>query len=81
MSEAPPLTVTRTGDRVHLAKARWSQTIALADLPARLQLYRCLWARKPGRPFREKPVTPGPWARFYEDDLRVLDAALKDMTP
>lgn len=59
-----------------MAKAAWSQTVPLADLPGWLALYRRLWSRLPDG---KKPVPgkPGPWAEFYEADVRALERAVR----
>ena len=65
--------ITRTA---FMAGGTWSQTVPLADLPKWLKLYRELWSRLPGG---KKPVPgkPGPWARFYDADVRALEAAIR----
>lgn len=75
MHSTARLTVTierATGSAV-LRKATWSRRLALADLPRQLAFYRGLWSRR-GR----KPNEAGPWARFYDDDIRVLEAAIRE---
>lgn len=59
-----------------MAGGTWSQTVPLADLPGWLKLYRNLWSRLPDGK-KLVPGKPGPWARFYEADVRALEAAVR----
>lgn len=76
--EALTVTLDRAAGTAVLRKGAWSQTVPLADLPIWCRLYRNLWARKPNRTFGTDTTTPGPWAAFYEQDLRALERANKE---
>ncbi|GLS87700.1 hypothetical protein GCM10010873_26740 [Cypionkella aquatica] len=70
------ITLDATTRTASMAGGTWSQTVPLADLPNWLALYRRLWSRLPDG---KKPVPgkPGPWARFYDADVRALEAAVR----
>lgn len=70
------ITLDPTNRTASMAKATWAQVVPLAELPAWLKLYRGLWARLPDG---KKPVPgkPGPWADFYEADLRAIERAVR----
>lgn len=72
------VTLDRAAGKAELRKADWSMSIAIADLPVWVRRYRALWSRKPNRPFGTDTSTPGPWAGFYEYDLRALERATKE---
>ena len=72
------VTLDRAAGKAELRKADWSMSIAIADLPVWVRRYRALWSRKPNRPFGTDTSTPGPWAGFYEHDLRALERATKE---
>lgn len=74
------VTIDRAGGVARMDKGAWSQVVPLADLPRWVRLYRGLWARKPNKAFGADTATPGPWAGFYEDDLRALERALREAT-
>lgn len=75
MRQTPVLSVTidRAAGMADLRKGRWSVRVPIAALPGYRALYRRLWAR--GSKIADRP---GPWARFYQEDLRALDAALDE---
>lgn len=74
------ITFDRPAGTVEMRKALWWQVVPIADLPRWLRLYRGFWSRKPDAKGRAPDLkTPGPWAAFYEDDLRALEAAVKEM--
>ena len=56
-----------------LRKRLWSQRVAVGDLVGWLGLYRRLWSR--GSKIKNEP---GPWARFYEQDVHALEAAVRE---
>ena len=70
------ITLDATNRTAFMAGGTWSQTVPLADLLGWLKLYRNLWARLPDG---KKPVPdkPGPWAVFYEADVRALEGAVR----
>lgn len=65
--------IDRASGAAILRKAYWLRRVALADLPAQLTFYRALWSRGARGPNR-----PGPWAHFYDDDIRALEAAIRE---
>lgn len=67
------VTLDRATGTADLRKDGWSQRVAIADLGRWRALYRGLWSRG-----AKKPTEPGPFARFYDDDIRVLDAAIRE---
>lgn len=54
-------------------KRLWSQRVNIDDLPRWLRFYRGLWSR--GSKVKDEP---GPWSRFYEQDVRALEAAVRE---
>jgi hypothetical protein len=74
----PAMTITldATSRTARLAKASWSNVIPLADLPKWLKLYRGLWSRLSGGK-KSEPGKPGPWAEFYDADVRALERAVR----
>lgn len=64
----------RAAGAAELRKDSWSTRVAIIDLQRWRDLYRRLWARG-----SRTKNGPGPWARFYEADLRALDAALTEL--
>lgn len=73
----PPLRAipTRDRQRVILAKADWRVTIAAADLPHWIDLYRRLRDRKAKTDATGKVIEPGPWHDFFAADIAALEAA------
>ncbi|MCA2012412.1 hypothetical protein LCM17_13015 [Cereibacter sphaeroides] len=69
----PSLTVTldRAAGAAELRKGAWVTRIPIADLPGWRDFYRRLWRRG-----AKTKTGPGPWARFYDDDLTALEDAL-----
>lgn len=80
MAPRPPLTVTldRPAGTARLQKDDWGLTVPIGDLPRWSKLYRGLWARKPKGNFGKDITTPGPWAGFYEEDMRALERAVRE---
>ncbi|MBN8294965.1 hypothetical protein JI664_23565 [Rhodobacter sp. NTK016B] len=68
------VTLDRAAGAAELRKDSWSTRVSITDLPRWHDLYRRLWARG-----SKTTNGPGPWARFYEADLRALDAALTEL--
>lgn len=68
------VTPDRAAGTVRLAIGDWSEVIPRSALRGRLELYRGLW----GRGSKTKGG-PGPWAGFYEQNVQVLTAALRDV--
>jgi hypothetical protein len=59
---------------IRMAKGAWHQDLPPADLPRQLALYR-------GLRDRDKPKAgPGPYHRFYADDVAAIEAAMKGGT-
>lgn len=73
---AMTITLDATSRTACMAGGIWSQTVPIGDLPKWLRLYRELWSRLPSG---KKPVLgkPGPWARYYEADVRALEHAVR----
>lgn len=67
------ITLDRAVGAAELRKGAWSQRIAITDLPSWRDLYLRLWTRG-----SKTTNGPGPWARFYTDDLAALDRALAE---
>lgn len=67
------ITLDRAAGVAELRKDRWFARIPISDLPRWRDLYRRLWARG-----SKTKNGPGPWARFYEDDLRAFERALTE---
>lgn len=67
------ITLDRAVGAAEMRKGAWSQRVPITDLPKWRALYRRLWARG-----SKTTSDPGPWARFYDDDLRVLDLAIQN---
>ena len=65
------ITLDRAAGAAELRKGAWSARIPIADLPAWRDFYRRLWRRG-----AKTKTGPGPWARFYEDDLNALEHAV-----
>ena len=56
---------------IRMAKGAWCQDVPREDLPRQLAFYRSL---------RDRGATkagPGPYARFYSDDVAAIEAAMK----
>lgn len=71
--------IDRAAGRARMCKGDWQQSVPGEDLVKWLRLYRALWSRKPsskGTTANDK--NPGPWAGFYEDDVRALECAVKE---
>ncbi|MCA2014394.1 hypothetical protein LCM17_23085 [Cereibacter sphaeroides] len=65
------ITLDRAAGAADLRKDAWSARIPITDLPAWRDLYRRLRDRG------SKPKNgPGPWARFYEADVRAIEDAI-----
>lgn len=60
-------TLSADGATVTHRNGEWSSTFPVADLPARLALYRGLWSRG------AKAGQPGPYAASYEGDIAALE--------
>ncbi len=58
------------GKHLHLSSGGWAQTITVEQLPAQIALYRGLRDRRATQPGR-----PGPYARFYDADVKALEFA------
>lgn len=69
------VTIDRAAGTFRMAKANWSLVDPIARLPHWLALYRALWSRG-----SKVKGGPGPWARFYEDDVAALEAAQRELT-
>lgn len=67
--------VTKDGGRVVMAKGEWRQTVAAADLPRWIRLYRGLRDRNAPHDKAGRPTALGPFARFYAADVEALEAA------
>lgn len=67
------ITIDRAAGVAEMRKDAWSQRIPIADLPRWRDLYRRLWSR--GAKTKDGP---GPWARFYADDLAALDRVIDE---
>lgn len=72
------VTLNRTSGTALLCRADWSQEVQVGDLRAQLQFYRGLWSRVPGAKTQRRNE-PGPWARHYEQCVRALEAAVKEV--
>lgn len=64
-------TLSADGKAVTHSKGSWSETFPISALPDRLTLYRGLWHRG------GKKGEPGPYARFYEADIKALERVEK----
>jgi hypothetical protein len=69
------VTIDRAAGVFRMAKGNWSLTDPISRLPHWLALYCGLWSRG-----SKVKGGPGPWARFYEDDVAALEAALRELT-
>lgn len=67
------ITIDHAANTAEMRKALWTQRVAIDDLAGWLRFYRGLWAR--GSKVKGEP---GPWARFYEQDVRALEAAVRE---
>lgn len=67
------VTLDRQAGTALLQLTSWSGVIPIADLRGELEFYRRLWGR--GSKVKNGP---GPWARFYEADVRALEAAVRE---
>lgn len=67
------ITLCRETGTALMCKAGWSQRIAITDLPAKARFYQGLWAR--GSKIKG---APGPWGAHYEEDLRAIQAAIRE---
>lgn len=67
------ITLDRAAGVAVLAKGGWRHRLALEDLRHWRDLYSKLWGRG-----AKRPGAPGPWASFYDDDLRRLTAAVQE---
>lgn len=72
------ITLDRAAGTAELRKGDWWQVVPITDLPKQMRFYRGLWARKPNGKAQTNDKTPGPWARFYEVDLRAIEAAIRE---
>jgi hypothetical protein len=67
------VTLDRAAGTAELRLPSWSRVIPIGELRAELEFYRRLWGR--GSKVKNGP---GPWARFYEADVRALEAAVRE---
>lgn len=67
------ITLDRAAGTAELKKTSWSTRVAIADLPRWWRFTRALWSRG-----AKRKDQPGPWARFYEEDLRALERAIEE---
>lgn len=72
------ITLDRASGAATLRKGDWWQVVPVTGLRAQLDLYRGLWSRLPDR----KPAKrgePGPWAAQYEQSVRALEDAVREV--
>ena len=67
------ITLCRQTGTAMMSKAGWSERIAITDLPAKARFYQGLWARG-----SKTKGAAGPWAAHYEQDLRAIQAAIRE---
>lgn len=73
MSAKLTISLCRDTGTALMRKGGWSRRISIADLPAQLRFYRGLWARG-----SKVKGAPGPWGAHYEQDLRAIEAAIRE---
>lgn len=59
--------ITKDRTRVVMRQGAWGHTIPAEQAKDWLAMYRRLWGRK-----AEKPGQPGPYGRFYERTVEVM---------
>lgn len=72
------ITLDRANRTAEMRKRLWSQRVSFDDLPGQLRFYRKLWARGSKQKHGQAPG-PGPYARFYEQDVAALEAAIREV--
>lgn len=73
MSAAMEVRLCRETGSAEMCKGTWSMRVGIDDLPKWLQIYRGFWSR--GSKVKNGP---GPWAKHFEEDLRAIEAAIRE---
>lgn len=61
-------TLSADGKSLRMSRGQWSMTIPVEEVPKWLDFYRGLWGRG-----AKAPGQPGPWAVFYEENVKALE--------
>lgn len=74
MSDRFVAAITKDRSRVVMKQGTWRHTIPAEQAKDWLQMYRKLWGRK-----ATKPGDPGPYARFYERTVEVMESVVREI--